>query len=250
MASGLDDPRLDRSRPVWAALALLVAGCVHGRAGTNRPMHPHNPPGQWYVVEAGDTMADIAARAHVPLEDLREINGLGHDEAVPPGRLLFILDADGLKRPTSMSATSSATSPVEGPQIENTAAPLRWPLARPRLTSGYGMREGRVHEGIDLGAPHGTSIYAAAPGTVLYAGDAVRGYGNMVVVQHAEDLLTVYAHNSLLLVRTGDRVGAGQEIARVGQSGRASAPHLHFEVRRGQIPQDPLRFLPAHGGTR
>ena len=66
----------------------------------------------------------------------------------------------------------------------------------------------------------------------------------MVVLQHDGDLLTAYAHNSSLLVREGDKVRAGQMIARVGQTGRASAPHLHFEVRRGQIPQNPLRFLP------
>jgi murein DD-endopeptidase MepM/ murein hydrolase activator NlpD len=121
---------------------------------------------------------------------------------------------------------------------------LRWPLSEPRLSSAFGRRQGRVHEGIDLAAPTGTAIRAAEDGQVLYAGDAVRGYGNMVVLQHGGDLLTVYAHGSVLLVRTGDKVTAGQEIARVGQSGRATAPHLHFEVRRGQVPQDPLPFLP------
>ena len=88
-------------------------------------------------------------------------------------------------------------------------------------------------------------MFAAAAGSVIYAGDEVRGYGNMVVVKHADDLSTVYAHNSVLLVRTGDSVEAGQEIARVGDTGRATAPHLHFEVRRRDTPQDPLQFLPS-----
>jgi lipoprotein NlpD len=127
---------------------------------------------------------------------------------------------------------------------ESEAAGFRWPLEQPLLSSPFGKRQGRMHEGIDLAAPTGTTIFAAEGGQVLYAGDAVRGYGNMVVVQHAGDLLTVYAHGSVLLVHTGDRIVAGQEIARVGQSGRATGPHLHFEVRRGQMPQDPLRYLP------
>jgi lipoprotein NlpD len=95
-----------------------------------------------------------------------------------------------------------------------------------------------------MGAPTGTPVLAAADGEVVYSGDKVRGYGNMVVLQHAGDLLTVYAHNSLLLVHVGDRVVVGQEIARVGATGRSTGTHLHFEVRRKEEPQDPLQFLP------
>jgi murein DD-endopeptidase MepM/ murein hydrolase activator NlpD len=93
-------------------------------------------------------------------------------------------------------------------------------------------------------APIGTPVYAARDGIVLYADDTVKGYGKMVVLEHEGDLLTAYAHTSVLLVHKGDHVRAGQMIARVGQTGHATAPHLHFEVRQGQIPRDPLRFLP------
>jgi murein DD-endopeptidase MepM/ murein hydrolase activator NlpD len=117
-------------------------------------------------------------------------------------------------------------------------------LSDPHISSSFGSRQGRPHEGIDLAAPTGTPIFAAEAGQVLYAGGEVKGYGNMVVLQHAGDLLTVYAHTSVVLVRAGDRITAGQEIARVGQSGRATAPHLHFEVRRSHVPEDPRRFLP------
>jgi murein DD-endopeptidase MepM/ murein hydrolase activator NlpD len=113
------------------------------------------------------------------------------------------------------------------------------------LTSLFGKRWGRDHDGIDLSAPIGTSVRAAADGEVVYSGDKVRGYGNMVVIQHAGDLVTVYAHNSLLLVHVGDRITTGQEIARVGATGHATGPHLHFEVRHKQEPQDPLQFLPT-----
>ena len=88
-------------------------------------------------------------------------------------------------------------------------------------------------------------MFAAADGRVVYAGNGIRGYGNLVVVRHAGDLLTVYAHNSVLLVAQGQPVRAGDRIALVGQSGHATGPHLHFEVRAGQIPRNPMSFLPA-----
>jgi murein DD-endopeptidase MepM/ murein hydrolase activator NlpD len=119
-----------------------------------------------------------------------------------------------------------------------------WPLASVAVGSLFGSRDGRLHEGIDLPAPVGTPVYAAGDGRVIYAGAGIRGYGNLIVVEHAGDLLTVYAHNSALLAREGDKVVTGQRIALVGQSGRASGPHLHFEVRAGQIPRDPMTYLP------
>jgi murein DD-endopeptidase MepM/ murein hydrolase activator NlpD len=131
------------------------------------------------------------------------------------------------------------------PASTSGAAIMRWPLAAPRLTSKFGRRWNREHEGIDMAAPIGTPVLAAASGTVIYAGDQVQGYGNMVVLRHNAELVTVYAHNSVLRVHIGERVTVGQEIARVGDSGRSTAPHLHFEVRRKEIPQDPMPFLPA-----
>lgn len=225
--------------PELALFAALVicTGCRMFRAP--EPLHPDIPRGSWYVVQAGESLPDIAKRAGVPLEDLLEINGLERNAVVEPGKMIFVLDSYAV--PATQPGIARAPA-QDGPP------PLRWPLVRPLLSSPFGVREGRPHDGIDLAAPMGTAIYAAAPGQVLYSGDAVRGYGNMVVVQHAGDLLTVYAHGSALLVHTGDRVAAGQEIARVGQTGRATAPHLHFEVRRGQVPKDPLGLLPAMPG--
>jgi murein DD-endopeptidase MepM/ murein hydrolase activator NlpD len=211
---------------------VLLAGCALGRPPP--PLHPQTPRGSWYVFQPGDTLPAVAERNHLPLEDLLEINGLNRRSVVTPGQVVFLLETtEGLP---------AATPPP--PAMALQPAVLRWPLADPHLSSSFGARLGRAHEGIDLAAPMGTAIYAAESGQVLYAGGAVRGYGNMIVVQHRSDLLTVYAHGSVLLVRTGDKIAAGQEIARVGQTGHATGPHLHFEVRRGQVPQDPLRFLP------
>ena len=126
---------------------------------------------------------------------------------------------------------------------------LRWPLTTIRIVVGspFGARWGKPHQGIDLPAPIGTPVFAAADGRVVYAGSGIRGYGNLVVLKHPGDLLTVYAHNSVLLVSEGQTVRAGDRIALVGQSGHATGPHLHFEVRTGQIPRDPMSYLPGAG---
>ena len=96
---------------------------------------------------------------------------------------------------------------------------------------------------MDIAADPGTGVRAAAAGKVLFAAEH-GSYGNLVVLRHDDGLVTVYAHNEINLVRKGQRVRAGQLIARVGQTGRATGPHLHFEVRRGTAPENPMRFLP------
>ena len=208
-------------------------------------MHPDHLPGTWHVVVAGETSRTIAEQAGIPLEDFLEINGLKRGEALAPGRTLFILGKPATPSTAPETAPTPSVSASPAPAPSKSTAPLRWPVAAPRLTSAFGTRWGKNHEGIDMAAPIGTPVFAAAAGEVIYAGDQVRGYGNMIVIKHSSDLVTVYAHNSLLLVHTGDRVAVGQEIGRVGDTGRATAPHLHFEVRRGEVPQDPMPFLPA-----
>jgi murein DD-endopeptidase MepM/ murein hydrolase activator NlpD len=224
-----------------AALALLALAAAAGchLSGGKAPLHPQSPPGRWYVIAPGETLEMIAQRADVPVADLLEINGLTDPAEARPGRTIYVLAAPA-------PAASPPADPGAPPPLATTRTALRWPLATARIViaSPFGTREGRPHEGIDLPAPIGTPVYAAADGRVAYAGNGIRGYGNMVVVKHAGDLLTVDAHNSVLLVVQGQPVRAGDRIARVGQSGRASGPHLHFEVRAGQIPRNPMGFLP------
>jgi murein DD-endopeptidase MepM/ murein hydrolase activator NlpD len=126
---------------------------------------------------------------------------------------------------------------------------LSWPV-HGALSSPFGRRDGSAHDGIDVAVAEGTPVRAACDGSVAYAGDKLRGYGRLLIVAHSGGLATVYAHNSLLLVREGDLVARGQEIARSGQTGRASAPHLHFEVRRDNHPEDPLKYLPSRVEAR
>lgn len=121
-----------------------------------------------------------------------------------------------------------------------------WP-AQGTISSNYGQRHGRLHEGIDIAGPVGTPILAAAAGTVTRAEWTSGGYGNLVEIQHADGSLTRYGHNSKILVSAGQVVVQGQEIAEMGSTGRSSGPHCHFEIR---LPQEgavnPIAYLPTH----
>ncbi len=118
---------------------------------------------------------------------------------------------------------------------------LDWPL-RGVLYGRFGKKGKEPHDGVDLAAPAGTPVKTAAEGQVLYAGEQ-KGYGKIVIVEHGNELVTLYAHNRDLRVKSGQKVRKGQVVATVGESGRTSGPHLHFEVRKNGRPIDPLTFL-------
>jgi murein DD-endopeptidase MepM/ murein hydrolase activator NlpD len=125
-----------------------------------------------------------------------------------------------------------------------TDAELLWPIVGP-INSPFGPRWGRFHAGIDIGSPHYQEVVAAADGEVIYANESRGGLGKAVVLQHGRGLQTVYAHLSIIIAREGDTVRQGQAVGGVGETGRASGPHLHFEVRRNGIPVNPEEYLPA-----
>lgn len=142
-------------------------------------------------------------------------------------------------------AQEAETSPGFEERIEAyRKVDLRWPLANVQVTSQYGDRGKEFHDGVDLRAARGTSVYASHAGTVLYSGSRISGYGRMVILKHPTGLATVYAHNTRNLVRQGQRVRQGQKIALSGNTGRSSGPHLHFEIRDGVTALDPMQFLP------
>jgi hypothetical protein len=121
----------------------------------------------------------------------------------------------------------------------------RWPMEWVTVTSNFGHRKGSNHDGVDLRASSGTPVYAAADGKVIYAASRIRGYGRMVVLRHDGKLSTIYAHNSQLRVKAGQRVRRGQLIALSGNSGHSTGPHVHFEVREGVTAINPLILLPS-----
>jgi murein DD-endopeptidase MepM/ murein hydrolase activator NlpD len=158
----------------------------------------------------------------------------------------FVNEVDGLQQ-----VSAQLTAQIQAAQARSTASGstgsgvsssgLIWPVQGP-ITSPFGMRWGRMHEGIDIGVPYGTPIHAAAAGTVIYAG-WMSGYGNLTVIDHGHGLATAYGHQSALAVGNGATVSQGQVIGYVGCTGHCFGPHLHFEVRVNGQPVDPLGYL-------
>jgi murein DD-endopeptidase MepM/ murein hydrolase activator NlpD len=117
-----------------------------------------------------------------------------------------------------------------------------WPV-KGNVISEFGMRDGRMHDGLDIAGSAADPIAAAEAGEVIFAG-AMKGYGKMIIIKHSSDFTSVYAHNQQNLVEEGDTVSKGQVVARMGQTGRASRVHLHFEIRKNRTPTNPLSYLP------
>lgn len=131
--------------------------------------------------------------------------------------------------------------------IEADHGRFSWPVEG-EISSLYGVRRGRRHDGVDLRSPRGTPVRAADDGEVVYS-KRLRGYGNLILLKHGDGFFTVYAHNAVNLVKKGAQVKRGQMISKVGSTGRATGPHLHFEVREGSKPRNPLFFLPKRAAV-
>ena len=138
----------------------------------------------------------------------------------------------------------AAEAPAVKPGEATGALPtFRWPV-RGKVITTYGAKtNGKSNDGINLAVPEGTPVKAAEDGVVAYSGNELKGYGNLVLVRHSNGYVTAYAHASELMVKRGDTIKRGQIIAKSGQSGEVGSPQLHFEIRKGSSPVDPLQFL-------
>ena len=257
-----------RMRAAHAAALLLGVACAAPLRPAPRPppiplspAGPHREPeiaGVVHVVRQGETMYRIARTYGMDPGDLMETNGIVDPRTIEIGTELFVPGAAAvLEVPPAESVASAkplstpTTTPTPTPTSTTTSTPARpaggapavlsWPL-QGVLYARFGTRGGQRHDGIDIAAPEGTNIKAAADGKVIYAGEQP-GYGSIVLLRHAGGLVTLYAHASKLLVREGQSVERGDPVARGGQTGKTTGPHLHFEVRDGTRPRNPLLYL-------
>ncbi|MDT8376594.1 MAG: M23 family metallopeptidase [Mariprofundaceae bacterium] len=216
-----------------------------------------------YRVRKGDTLYSIGKRFGIDHKLLARRNHIRYPYTIYVGQRLSLTRtaakpqympiprASAKKERTVTGKPSKSTKrAVPGKAVSshsraavNGSVKLRWPI-NAKVTSRFGRRGSRMHDGIDIGAKEGTPVHAAAAGEVVYSDQRLSGYGKLIIIRHSSDMFTAYAHNQRNLVRKGNRVKAGDVIARVGRTGRASGPHLHFEVRRGPTPVDPLVYLP------
>ena len=215
-----------------AALGLLLALA----ACTTRPA------GTYHVVQPGENLYRIGLHYGVSVERIAKANQILDERQLAVGTQLWI------PRPKRSAIAQPLVPPeqlrdvAQNDALENGALRFAWPV-QGRLTSRFGWRRSRMHEGIDIGAHSGTPVHAAEAGRVVYA-SRLGGYGNVIVLRHGGRYETVYAHNRRFHVAKGTEVRKGDVIAEVGSTGNARGAHLHFEVRRDDDARDPLLFLP------
>lgn len=229
--------RVGRRRGARWLATLLAASALACAHETPRPAGP----GAVHVVRPGETIWRIARHYGASVEDVVRANDIRDVHAVPVGTRLRIPGGDPNRAPPPVLA-SVEPGQTRTQALAETGLAFHWPV-RGRLTSRFGRRWGRPHEGVDLAAKEGTAVRAAAAGKVIHSG-RLGDYGNVVIVKHAGPYTTVYAHNRRNQVRKGAFVEQGQVIAELGHTGNATAPHLHFEIRRDRRAQDPLLYLP------
>jgi murein DD-endopeptidase MepM/ murein hydrolase activator NlpD len=148
-----------------------------------------------------------------------------------------------LAQATAAADDVAAATPAKASEATGALPTFRWPV-RGKVITSYGAKtNGKSNDGINLAVPEGTPVKAAEDGVVAYSGNELKGYGNLVLVRHSNGYVTAYAHASELMVKRGDTIKRGQIIAKSGQSGEVGSPQLHFEIRKGSSPVDPLQFL-------
>ncbi len=218
--------------------ALALVACA--------PFQPYTQESsdRYYIVQPGDNVDSIAFLLETTPRQLRRANPWANSGKLHPGMRLSIPS----QQPGHDIATSEPGNQQlfqQAPQdIELSSAGFVWPLRHFEVSSHFGNRRGRLHSGIDLRAPRGTPIHAAADGRVKFSGNK-NGYGRTIVIDHGRGIETVYAHNDRNLVAAGQRVLQGEVIARVGRSGRTTGYHLHFEYRRHVQALNPVHRIQA-----
>lgn len=221
---------------------LFVAGCS-SRSAAPPPSVTKKIDGVHHVVKPGENLYRIGKAYDVPFAELARVNGLRDAAQIRVGQRIFIPGATQLL-PVGIITPADAPAVVQTPTLppELPDDGLLWPVSG-MINSSFGPRGASFHDGIDIAAPEGTPILAIERGEVVYS-DQLRGYGNIVIIRHADAMISVYAHNQINLVREGQQVERGTVIAKVGSTGRVTGPHLHFEIRKHNAAQDPLRYLP------
>jgi murein DD-endopeptidase MepM/ murein hydrolase activator NlpD len=235
-----------RIRIVAAIFAVVCAGCVSQASNapttgssTYRSLTRRNSGSSTHVVAPGDTVYHLAQTYGVSAESLMAANSMSDPRDLRVGQLLIIPNGENDDAPATAS-TFALPNPWSVPPADRQ---FKWPVVAGVVSSPFGIRNGAMHDGVDIAAPAGTPIYAADDGVVIFVGH-LHGYGNVVILQHSGGYATVYGHNQSNLVNQGEHVARGQEIAEMGTSGRASGPNLHFEVRYNNQAQNPLAYLP------
>ena len=228
-------------RAIASLVVVALAGCSAGVGSREVAIRGE---GIYHQVRRGENLYRIGKAYGVSHEELARANGIADAGRLEVGQRIFVPGGTRALPVSVITPEHAISEAPPGSELPQGEGVFIWPLTSGALTSSFGPRGRSFHDGIDIGASPGTVVRAARDGDVIYS-DTLRGYGNVLIVQHAGGYVTVYAHNEENLVDAGSRVRQGQPVAKVGRSGRTSGPNLHFEIRKNNVARNPIYFLPS-----
>lgn len=223
-------------------LALLLAGCAGDQSSDSGPV---------YTVKRGDTLYRISRATGTSVKDLARLNNISPPYTIEVGQKLRTNGNSATAKKSSSKSKGKTAAVTPSYTVPKSSWPpvgqrcWIWP-ASGKVVVPYSLSEGG-NKGIDIAAARGTPVYASGAGKVVYVGNQLRGYGNLIMIKHGEDYITAYAHNDTMQVNNGQNVKAGQKIATMGSTGTDSVK-LHFQIRYKATAIDPQRYLPPQGG--
>jgi Membrane proteins related to metalloendopeptidases len=222
-------------------LGLILAGCSGSKSGSDGSYS-----GSVYTVKRGDTLSRISRMTGTSVSELARLNGIKPPYTIEIGQKI---KTGGAGKSSSRSSGKTAKVTPSSAVPQSSWPPVgqrcwRWPTSG-KVVLPYSTADGG-NKGIDIAGSRGQAVYAAGAGKVVYVGNQLRGYGNLIMIKHNEDYITAYAHNETLLVNNGQSVKIGQKIATMGSSD-ADSVKLHFQIRYRATAIDPIRYLPPQG---
>lgn len=232
-------------KPKAPLLFLSISLSFFSNGCASRPFSPlqSRTQGIYHVVKKGENLFRIGKAYDVSYRELARINRIRTPHQIHVRQRIFI---PGATRRLPVEIITPLEAALERPNIPYRQGKGQkgfiWPV-RGKISSEFGPRGETFHDGIDISVPEGSPIRAAERGEVMYS-DRLRGYGNLIIIRHPRGFASVYAHNRRNRVRKGQKVVQGEVIGEVGSTGRVSGPHLHFEIRKGNVTRDPLYYLP------
>jgi len=229
----------------FLSMVFFVNACARHKIAIETPPPPQEKraerKGVYHVVERHQTLYRICKTYGVDIKEVASLNGIVDPSKIHAGQRIFIPGAKKVLK-VEIVIDDIVAEPGEKEKIAYKKLDFIWPVEG-KISDVFEGAESKRHQGIDISSPLGTPTKASNAGTVIYSNNTIKGYGNLIILRHSEEFVTVYAHNQVNLVEEGMWVEKGQIIGKVGQTGRATGPHLHFEIRKNNKALDPLLFL-------
>ncbi len=226
---------------LFVSAIFFLRHCANQKALTKKPPPPQKKTGVYHLVERHQTFYRICKTYGVDLNEVASLNRIADPSKIQTGQRIFIPGAKRVLK-VEIYIDDVVSEQTEKDRVAYKKLDFIWPVEG-KINQSFEEAENRAHQGIDISSVVGSPIRASNAGTVIYSNNSIKGYGNLIILRHSEELVTVYAHNQVNLVGEGTWVEKGQIIGRVGQTGKTSGPHLHFEIRKSNKAVDPMLFL-------